>query len=329
MRKYNTIAIALHRRCSISCRSCCFGCTPRSFAKIPKRLVKSIIKQSAEIPEIKIISITGGEPFFDINYLIEVFYWARLAGKHSKVITNASWAENYNETVETIRKCKMFGLIKLGVSVDRYHQEYVPIEKVNNVLMACQELGLRANISVRVLKGDKIGELLLGLDESLHDLNIEVGSCHSVGSAKTNFSKDMFFMQILPEDFTCGNIDTMFISFDGKVYPCCNYWIEKTGMCVGNIRNISLKEIFSILGDDEILFFIRNLGFGLFIQYAKKIGVKLPKKGTSYCELCSCLFGKKNIEKFSDFAKMLYQLDVADLKKMLYEYGVIEMSEQK
>lgn len=78
------------------------------------------------------VHITGGEPFSDYDRLRELLKQAHREGLEGleKIETNAYWCTDEILVRERLAELKRWGLSKLQISTDVYHQEYVPIERV-------------------------------------------------------------------------------------------------------------------------------------------------------------------------------------------------------
>ena len=266
-------------------------------------MVHDIIAQSKNIAQIDTISFSGGEPIIDPWEFRKLVWSANDSGKQSAVLTNASWAANYEDTFELLASCRNNNLTGLGVSLDKYHLEFVPIENISNVLLACERLGIRSELRFVTVKGDKIGSIIDQLDSTLTHLNTYSFPCSPVGAAKKNFPCESFIRDVPIWELKCGNKDRIGIHYNGEVYPCCSHWVYTTALSLGNIRTMPLKDIFHKLKRDPIYMYLSLASFDELVKHAKKVGIPLPEKVTSVCELCSILFGKKNFGVFASFIR--------------------------
>ena len=304
MRDPHILVIFLRRKCTAACRVCCFGCTPKSSAKLPKRLVHSVIAQSAGIKQIHAIAFSGGEPIIDPSEFKELVSAANVSGKRSYVTTNASWAASYEETFELLAFCKKNKLARVRVSPDKYHLEFVPIENINNVLLACQRLGIRSELNFVTLKGDKIGSIIDRLDSELWNLNISITPCSPVGAAKKNFPSESFIRGDVPiTGLKCYEKHAIAIRYNGEVYPCCSTQLHSTALSLGNIRAASLEELYHKQNLDPVCMYLNIASFDELVKHAEKVGVPLPARVWNACELCGIFFGKKYFDVFASFIR--------------------------
>lgn len=90
------------------------------------------------------IHLAGGEPFGDWPRLLAIVRAARDAGLTplEKIETNAFWATDDDLTRVRLEQLAALGLERLLISADVYHQEFVPLERVQRcVAQARRVLG--------------------------------------------------------------------------------------------------------------------------------------------------------------------------------------------
>jgi hypothetical protein len=114
-------------------------------------LWRSLAALAAEHGRAMRIHLSGGEPFRDWVRLASLLRAARDAGLTpvEKIETNAFWATDDGLTRARLELLRGLGVGKLVVSTDVFHQEFVPLERVQRcVALARQVLG-RERVSVR------------------------------------------------------------------------------------------------------------------------------------------------------------------------------------
>lgn len=100
------------------------------------------------------VHLSGGEPFGDWPHLLAV---ARAAdaegftrdGGFEKVETNAYWARDNAETRDRLQALRDCGMTMLVISADVYHQEFVPMERVERCVRVAREVLGEKNVRVR------------------------------------------------------------------------------------------------------------------------------------------------------------------------------------
>jgi len=97
------------------------------------------------------IHLSGGEPMGDWPALAAIIRAARDAGLTplEKVETNAFWAEDDDVTRARIELLDALGMEKLVISADVYHQEFVPIERVQRCVRIARQVLGAARVRVR------------------------------------------------------------------------------------------------------------------------------------------------------------------------------------
>jgi MoaA/NifB/PqqE/SkfB family radical SAM enzyme len=88
------------------------------------------------------IHFGGGEPFYHAEHLIEGLEVAEQEGMLplGKLETNAFWCKNDELTRERLTEIKRFGIVKLHVSSDVFHQEFIPVENVQRAVRIGREV---------------------------------------------------------------------------------------------------------------------------------------------------------------------------------------------
>lgn len=80
---------------------------------------------------IESLTVHGGEPFLYFDKVAAILSKARELGIHHRwIITNGFWAENGDVAGEKLKVLKEAGLTAITFSIDAFHQEYVPFDRV-------------------------------------------------------------------------------------------------------------------------------------------------------------------------------------------------------
>ncbi len=126
--------------CSSKCKHCVYASSP-AWPKdyMPAELAGEIfllLKQSG----CNSIHIGGGEPLLHPEKLFPVL---KAAGDHriqiEYVETNASWHKDLDKTGDLLRQLQGHGVHTLLVSIDPFHNEFIPFCKVKGLLEACRQ----------------------------------------------------------------------------------------------------------------------------------------------------------------------------------------------
>ncbi|MFB0543173.1 MAG: radical SAM protein, partial [Candidatus Bathyarchaeia archaeon] len=166
------LGLILTYRCNASCRHCYFNAGPSKTEEMSKREALNYLDQAAEFSTLRMVSLTGGEPFLLPELLREALSHASDMGLKTEVVTNCFWAENEEGTREQLGSLADAGLDVINISADDFHQEFIPFNYVRNCYEAAKELGLKITILCSVSKSSRLRvEKIVDL---LGDANIQI-----------------------------------------------------------------------------------------------------------------------------------------------------------
>lgn len=187
----------------------------------------------------KTILLTGGEPFTKFNFLLEVIKIIKEYNKDIILYTNSYWANSIDIVREKLNQLKDVTLI--NTSVDKYHQKFIPLENVINLVKGAQESGdFYSGVVITTDPGDNSLELMVKdkLSEFSEDyVQLFVHEICLTGRAKdlvTDY-KDHLICQSPKGVCT---LMTSVIDENGNLFGCCTV-MEKFNyinpFCHGNI----------------------------------------------------------------------------------------------
>ena len=146
------LAFLLTDRCNASCGMCCFSCSPRNRALLDVSMVKDYIRQAAELGTVKSVSFSGGEAMLYYDQLRECVAFAKAYGLRSTLVSNGFWGADMEKGRAMLGGLVEDGLTDLSLSVDQFHQEFVPIEAVKNAMALAEEFHVLSAITLMDLK---------------------------------------------------------------------------------------------------------------------------------------------------------------------------------
>jgi hypothetical protein len=89
------------------------------------------------------VTIMGGEPLLDVERTLAIGQAVLSRGLvNVEVITNGSWAADEETALDILQRLTRAGLTVPAVSVDAFHQRYVPREHPLHAMRAARRLGL-------------------------------------------------------------------------------------------------------------------------------------------------------------------------------------------
>lgn len=291
---FSRFCIDLTEVCNLRCRHCLLDIEENQKLTLDWPIIQRIIKDAAMMGDVKEIAFVGGEPFLEFDTLVRSVNLCNTLGIRPSVVTNGFWAISEKEAKYILSS--LGGLWNLCVSTDIFHQEFVPIERIRNVILSCHDLGIECHVYVSHLNNPEneikliISQLegLDGLFELKQQPVIFIGRAEKEIDIKTIFKYD-------PRRKSCDCIDSPLVTCNGNVIACCGAaitWPDGHPLQLGNIHNQNLIEIRRAAELNPILHAIRLEGPEKLIQLVqeqahKEGSVFIPPPINQVTDLCS------------------------------------------
>lgn len=293
---YKVLAISLTQKCSAECRMCCFGCSPSSSQKLDKEDIKRLIDEAVGT-SIKVISFSGGEAFMNFKLLQELGQYAVNKGFPFTVITNGFWGKDYDEAKRRIKTLKEIGVREISLSVDKFHQEFIPISSIRNVVKACNKLNVPVTVGFGVTKSDKVGNYIDELSDVLVSAKMSVYPLHPIGSGFKSIKEEDVIKNFPDDRWSCPNTGILSVLFDGNIYPCCSQVIRDAKMNISSIDKTSIAEAIELSKNNAILFLIRVKGAKWMCNKLYNFGLEKFKEDyiISPCDVCKKIFSDQEV----------------------------------
>ena len=230
------------------------------------------------------ISFTGGEPFLEPDLLTILVEYAHEKGLKTEVVSNGFWAETPEKAESMLIPLWGVGLDVFNLSIDDFHQEFVPITYVKNAYEAAKKLGIKIVIMTTISKNNEITAetipellqddkiLLLGgaLIRDPNALLMET-PVTPIGRGESIMDHEFTLMT----EVKCSEVlRDIGIGPEGEVYPCCGPLA--TRISIGNITESSLNEILTTAKKSEFFASIKE-------------GTHISGAYTSRCHACASL----------------------------------------
>ena len=307
---YAAITFQLTKECNAHCEICCESSGPQLNGKMDLDVILRSIDEIRDMNSIKLIAVTGGEPFLYPDDVLSIAKRCKEIGRKFTIITNAFWCSSYEHAFEVISQMKENNLAACFISADAFHQEYISIECVQVLLRACRELGIPTKIQANSTKStlaetDRIINTI-GMDK-LHT-QVLFGAAYPVGRAKEHVNAKEFFTRKLNRT-VCQYQHILHISSDGKTQPCCSPCHVGIPFNFGNIYSDSLEDILKKVSDSELMRLITGEGLARLQEEAKKeFGFHELEEYVDVCHLCNHLLSDPDrYEYLSERAKIWKQ----------------------
>lgn len=300
-------------KCQVACSHCIIKAGPNRTEVLSLNDAINWIRQISNYRNgyIKVLSLTGGEPFYNIDLLREVSSFAESCGLFVSAVTNAYWAETPQKAIEILKGLPSIKM--LAISTDIYHQEKIPFERVKNAVFASKECNIPVNIHICTenennedYKGIfENARALVGEDSILTAITFPAGrALEDIGILKHEVSEE-------PAVSACPAGSSPIIFPDGRLIACIGPVIDLKSqhpLVLGNLNKSTLESILDHAEMNPILHSIRIWGPKRLVSLIKEAGLDkcIPKryiKG-SICDACYALMSNPQaIEYLSNLAK--------------------------
>lgn len=232
-------------RCDVACYHCVFTSSPKVAGQLPRAHALAAIDELAAITAFERVTVSGGEPFLDLDYLVAVAQRTRSLGRAFRVVTNGSFAVDEVTALSRIGPLAKLGLETLGLSWDRFHSPFVPAERARLTIRACRQLGVSVRVTVVASRREGVAEALADLGDDGFELPVTQVKCLPVGRAERKVPVE----QLLPPapidlNRACRrDFDTLSLTPSGDVYPCCAVGGFTEGIRLGRYPNSTMSEL--------------------------------------------------------------------------------------
>ena len=252
----------------------------------------TICRQLPELlPWVKEIGITGGEPLL-VPQVVRKLVEAAAPHYAVCVMTSGYWASSSAEAKKIIQSFP--GLHALVISTDPYHLPFVPVDKVRTAFESARELGLEARILITLTAQPGPTEnLLLEQLKSFAKDDLMTQTLKPMGRASSIKEKFVYNEEVplIP----CTTLGPL-IREDGQMIPCCHGldWLPSGHpMCVGDLHENSLVDLFRLYRIHPLVHFLRTWGFSKFFKYLNETAAGLPLPtihlNSDQCHTCAKL----------------------------------------
>lgn len=211
------------------------------------------IDQAAGFPCFRELGLGGGEALIFFDEIVEVMRHAHLQHGYSVTIsTNGFWAKTPSIAFKKIEKLKSVGLRSFLVSIDDFHQEFVRLDSIRNLIKAASQLDIHCYLQSIVTKSSKIDEIRIELGSL--DPRFQWGEfpCIPAGFAKTQVAEEDYILNDYIPREGCTVSRLVRVKVDGKVKPCCGAGVPDR-LIVGDLESESLATILERINADPIV----------------------------------------------------------------------------
>jgi len=133
-----TMGIFVSSYCPVGCGHCAVSASSR-FAETSPEMLIGFVEEMVQVPDLKAVAITGGEPFAEIELLKTLSTIVHSAEKWLVIHSSGYWGkadiQNMVEPVLRLADGLVFG-------IDLYHRAHIPDEDLINALRSAHEYGV-------------------------------------------------------------------------------------------------------------------------------------------------------------------------------------------
>ena len=182
------------------------------------------------------------------------------------------------------------GLKSVSFSVDKFHQEFVPIETVSSAMRICEEFGVFSSATLMDQSDmSSAPAAIRALRSELYGKDIVIYPVFPVGAAGS-LPEDSIIRECKATKAICPFDTGLTVMFDGSVRICCSQFSDNIPMTfLGSFDGISVSEAIAAFHSNDFLYVLIKKQFAWFVERAKELGLTAEKYSTS-CELCHELF---------------------------------------
>ncbi len=289
---FRNIGISMTARCPVRCSHCIAEAGPERTEEVSIEELLDWIRQISRYRNghVRMITLTGGEPFFDAARLQTIASAIQNRGRYVTVVTNAFWAPSVRKALDTLRLVPSVQAI--SVSTDVYHQEYIPLRWVTNACIAAHQENrvCTVNVCTQDTSDGQYRKILRQLHKTLKPDAIQTTITLPVGRGSETIDRSAYPLTERIPDKPCFMLNFPLILPDGRVMACCGASIglgDSHPLVLGNIRQSPLHTILDTAARDPLIVALRTYGPGKIARILKNLdlGKNLPE---TYIKDCLC-----------------------------------------
>lgn len=150
----NTLTIIATHKCTAECESCCFDCGPKRQTQLSEDSIKNIIDETlSSFPSVKLVVLTGGEAMLlGIEALCRIIRYTKEKSNlhYFRIVSNGYWAYSVERAKQILSKLRSAGLDELSISTGDYHQKFVPVSHIYNIITAHETTNSILHLAISV-----------------------------------------------------------------------------------------------------------------------------------------------------------------------------------
>lgn len=298
----NRVEFSVTNRCTSHCKHCSVGEVPvKEKADIDRNAAISAVKSLSGLFKIDSVMTFGGEPLLNVETTCAIHKAAYDCGIPSRqIITNGYFSKDDNKITDIAKALKASGVNSLLLSVDAFHKEFIPFDRVHLFAKAlCHEsldnFELHPAWVVDRQNDNRYNRETEEYLDRFGDLHIPVSDGNNIFPAGNALLFLSDYYEKKPVDFTvkCGetpyterldNVKTIAISPNGDVVICC--------FVIGNIYHDDMTDIVNRYNpyENPAMSAVMDGGVCQLMKYAETLGIRADvSRHYSACSVCRYL----------------------------------------
>jgi MoaA/NifB/PqqE/SkfB family radical SAM enzyme len=294
--------LMLTYRCPAACRFCYYYCGPEGGGLMSVdtaiRSWEGLVRIAGDAAR---VHMTGGEPFLYFDRLAAICEQAHRLGLTpvDSIETNAAVWTNADELKEQLQLLDRYGLARLKISWDAFHEEYIEPKRVREFVSVARNVLGPDRVLVR---WEKYLDNPTGIrqkdpeqQKSIFLAALDADACRFTGRAAEQIAP--FVARHQADFFRDSNCQNALLGSKGvHIDPYGNVFNGQcSGMVVGNVNQTPLDILWKTFEPDRLEFWrtlYQNGPFG-FWELAAKEGFRARPQYASKCHFCTnirCFF---------------------------------------
>jgi hypothetical protein len=285
------LGVLLTSKCNFTCRHCCNESEPANSESVRLREVACLIDEAGEIPSIREIGVSGGEPFLFVSLLRRVVRHAAARGLRASVTTNGFWGQSRGAP-RLLAELQSDGLTAVHISTSTFHQEFRGLDCVISAATVALDAGLRVTINVVAsaqLEPAAVREAFGTLAERV---SFVVMPALPAGRAARQVSlAELSASSAVPQGDCRSHFRKLAVDLAGDVYPCCSPGGFTEPLRMGNVGDAPLSALVGGSAGNRLLAILESVGPAYFLPFLRASGTdgELPRAFGDQCHLCHAM----------------------------------------
>ncbi|EPR44354.1 Radical SAM domain protein [Desulfovibrio sp. X2] len=290
------LTLCLTRSCNAACRHCGLSASPEADETMALDLAAMALQAACTGRRLRCVRLTGGEPMLLPSLVRGVLAVAHRLGLAAELCSNSFFARTPEAARTALEPLAGLGLSAYVTSLDRFHEEYVPTERVRHAVRAALDLGLCVTVMVM---DDGPGaysrremEMILGLPLDSPALRVESTALVSAGRLAESAVPGLSRLA-RPAAHWAGPCERIcrspVLTADGRLHACRN--LGRHARLIGDIRAVPLPTLLDGMGRDPMLGLLAEHGpAGVYGLLAKRGEADPRRTFLGPCDLCTALW---------------------------------------